>query len=430
MSSALDQEWAAFLRDGVLPVHPSPRQSKISHASTAPETIRWNIDDTDTISREDKQRPAVAEAETPDLDANGLPALTISTRSKNAYLNSKQNIDIPAIFWALQVMPYVQRSEGVIKKQIKVQCTSRKELAALKARLHHVPSHVFSKVDHMDEPNGITQFKFVAKLSIGLASKEVKAHRAQEKDAFYNSFTMVLRIRYKGQFKEIVAKVFNKNSLSLPGMLDDELRGRTLALIDRVLGEASQLVNPNSPPLAHLPGTISDVMVNSNFWCGFGLDRDKVVELMRNVYGLETSYDPSNYPGVICRYYQPTLGAAVSAASDTRGRCSCNPACSTLRIGDKKGKKKKTPDAEAEDDAEGGADKCQKLTFMLFRTGSVLIVGRCTQDLLETVHGFIARALLEHRGTIASGEGQRPNKKVVQKKSRKRTIWVVDQDST
>ena len=325
-------------------------------------------------------------------------------------------------------MPYVQRSEGVIKKQIKVQCANREELATLRARLEHIPSHAFSKVDHVDDPNGATPFKFVAKLSIGLASKEVKAHRAQEKDAFYNSFTMVLRIRYKGQFKEIVVKVFNKNSLSLPGMLDDELRCRTLSLIDRVLGEASQLVTPGSPPLAHLPGTISDVMVNSNFWCGFGLDRDKVVDLMRNVYGLETSYDPSNYPGVICRYYQPT--SETSAACNTRGRCPCNPACSTLRIGDKKGKKKKqSPEAEAEDDT--GADgKCQKLTFMLFRTGSVLIVGRCTQDLLETVHGFVARALLEHKGTVASGEGQRPNKKVVQKKSRKRTIWVTDQDST
>jgi hypothetical protein len=418
MSTALDQEWAAFLRDGMLPAQPTVGPgTAIVHAASQLSPAR-----SDEGMRREVASSAVEEAQV--RDANGLPPLTISTRSKNAYLNSERNIDIPAIFWALRVMPYVQRSEGVIKKQIKVQCADREQLAALKNRLAHVSSHAFSKVDHIDDPDAVspaTSFKFVAKLSIGLASKEVKAHRAQEKDAFYNSFTMVMRIRYKGQFKEIVVKVFNKNSLSLPGMLDDELRGRTLALIDQVLGEASQVVSPSTLPLAHLPGTISDVMVNSNFWCGLGLDRDKIVELMRTVYGLETSYDPTNYPGVICRYYQPTQ----NCTEDTHGRCPCNPPCSTLRIGDKKRKGKKlSPEQEAEADNTG---KCQKLTFMLFRTGSVLIVGRCTQELLEEVHRFVARALLEHKDAVRQGPGQQPSKKVVRKKSRKRTIWVTDQ---
>lgn len=427
MSSALDQEWAAFLRTGVLPTHSQLCHDVAPHADhhLDPSTTQRGLTDSETESRVDKHEPAatIIAFEEPDLDANGLPVLTISTRSKNAYLNTKTNVDIPALFWAMRIMPYVERREGVIKKQIKVQCSSPEELTTLRERLAHVPSHAFSKVEHIDDPASGKPFRFVAKLSIGLSNKEVKAHRAQEKDAFFNSFTMVLRIRYKGQFKEIVVKVFNKNSLSLPGMLDDELRGRTLALIDQVLGEASQMVAPNTPPLAHLPGTISDVMVNSNFWCGFGLDRNKVLELMRTVYGLETSYDPITYPGVICRYYQPTK----EGVDWPPGRCPCTPPCSTLRIGDKKGKKKRNPEAEAEADAlEYG--KCQKLTLMLFRTGSVLIVGRCPQELLEKVHRFVAQALLEHRSTIEGGPGQRPNKKVVRKKNRKRTIWVTDRD--
>lgn len=382
MSSPLDREWAVFLRDGVLP---SDERSPAASESA------------------ERQAPCRHDAAAADAE---IPKLTISTQSNNAKLNSTTDIDVWAMFWALPVMPYVEQQEGVIKKQIKVQCANPAELTALRSRLVGVRSCSFSKEEHIDDPEGTTPFRYVSKLSIGLASKEVKAHRAREKNAFFNSFTMVLRVRYQGKFKEIVIKVFNKNVLSLPGMLDEELRSSTLALIDRVLGDTSRMLAPTKPPLVHLPGTITGVMVNSNFRCGFGLDRDKVVNLARDQCGLETTYDPSNYPGVICRYYQP-------AGVDTKGRCPCNPPCSTLRIGDKRSAATTVP-----------APKCQKLTFMVFRTGSVLIVGRCHHTLLHHVHGFVARMLLSNRACLESGTGERPNKTNVQKKSRKRSAWI------
>lgn len=416
MSSLLDQEWAAFVRDGMLPaagnhspalpklLPPSPR----SHVE--PEKERTDYTSRSTLKASDE--PA------------GIPPLTISTQSNNAKLNRREEIDVWQMFWALRIMPYNEPSEGVIKKQIKVQCATREELASLKTRVAGIPSHAFSKVEHIDEPGNVTPFRYVAKLSIGLASKEVKAHRAQEKNAFFNSFTMVLRVRYKGSFKEIVTKVFNRNVLSLPGMLDAELRTATLSLIDRMLGETSMALDASKPPLRHLPGTITGVMVNSNFWCGFGLDRDKVVALMRDRYGLEASYDPTTYPGVICRYYQPNSGCCD-------GRCPCNPPCSTLRIGDKKGKARKTNDIGTdEDDGASSPGRCQKLTFMLFRTGSVLIVGRCEQDLLDQVHRFVATLLIENRRSVEGGNGERPNKKEVRKKSRRRIAWVLPESDS
>ena len=223
---------------------------------------------------------------------------------------------------------------------------------------------------------------------------------------------MVLRVRYQGSFKEIVIKVFNKNVLSLPGMLDDELLHNSLSLIDKVLGDASVIVYRNKPRLAHIPDSISDVMVNSNFWCGFGLDRDKVVKLMRDDFKLETSYDPSTYPGVICRYYE-ARGEGIGKSLP--GICSCQKSCSTLRIGDK------TKTAKNKNKT---SNSCIKLTFMLFRTGSVLIVGRCDRQLLQKVHNHVAHLLIENRTKIENGPGEKPVSKKTEKKQRKRIIYI------
>jgi hypothetical protein len=397
MSSELDAEWAEFLRNGCLPTKPVPQKRSPPVVATVPVS-----------ANPARAVPTPAATDTPAIsERSEQPTLTISTQSINAKLNNVGNIDINAMYWALEVMPYNRRAEGVIKKQIKVQCNTPEELIAFKARLEQFPSHELTKVEHIDDPGGAARFQYVAKLSIGLANKEVQAHRAQQRDAFFNSFTMVLRVRYQGEFKEITAKVFNKGIMSLPGMLDMELRENTLSLVDRVLGETSTSASPSlAQPLAHRPETISDVMVNSNFWCGYGLDRDKVVELMRGKYGLEASYDPSEYPGVICRYYHSQTG-------ETHGRCPCNPVCSTLQIGNKKA-------------AGRRPGECQKMTFMLFRTGSVLIVGRHNNEILHKVFRFVLKILQDDRKLLESeGAVDRPNKRDVRKKPRRRTVWVM-----
>lgn len=414
MSSELDEEWALFLAHGYLPqkvAQTYDTESQGSSIATAepagadPTAAASGTSTPHTSPLADRARPSADGS----LSEDQLPKLVISTQSNNARLNNEGDINVSELFWALRVMPYIRRNEGVIKKQMKIQCATREALAVLQSRLVHIPSHTLSKVEHIDEPGATTPFKYVAKLSIGVASKEIQAHRAKEKDAFFNSFTMVLRLRYKNDFKEIVTKVFNGGILSLPGMLDNELLERTLMMVNRVLGEASLRMSPEKPPLQYRPGSVTDVMVNSNFWCGFGLDRDKVVDMMINKYQLETTYDPSKYPGVVCRYY-------TRDDCDTCGVCPCNPPCSTLEIGNGKGRKRAA--------AVGDHKPCLPMTFMMFRTGSVLIVGRCGDELLSRVHKFVATVLLTNKADIQNGPGMCPSKKNVRKKSRKRLAYL------
>ena len=435
---SLDQQWAAFLENGSSAII-QPKLVKTCVETSEKEPEEQKIPDI-----QEKQEDKVGEMPNAvDSPKARVPPLIISTKSNNAKLNGQSgDMDVWSMFWALDVIPYITRDEGVIKKQIKIQCKSPSELEALNQRLACIQSHTITKEQGTNTeehykccfaPNcrkanqsastscyspacrrrAHLPFNYIAKLCIGVSSKDVKAHRVKEKNAFFNSFTMVLRVRYKSSFKEIVIKVFNKNVLSLPGMLDDELLNNSLALIDRVLGDASVIVNPNRPRLAHIPGSISDVMVNSNFWCGFGLDRDKVVTLMREQCKLETSYDPSTYPGVICRFYE-ARGEGVGKALP--GVCPCAKSCSTLRIGDKrKTGKNKEPESP---------NSCVKLTFMLFRTGSVLIVGRCDRSLLQKVHNHVAMLLIENRALIENGPGEKPAPKRTEKKQRKRQIYV------
>lgn len=458
-SMTLDQEWAAFLEKGSSAIA-KPQLVRPQPCPRAATIGAWKEEELGkhggmrSMSMGDQSASSAGAASTADEDesmARSLPSpvtetvppLIISTKSNNAKLNGQSgDMDVWSMFWALKVIPYITREEGVIKKQIKVQCRSRRELDDLNERLRTISSHSITKEQgtntyehdkvcfspgchHAPDSSSSScyspvcrrrsglPFNYIAKLCVGVSSKDIRAHRVKEKNAFFNSFTMVLRVRYQSSFKEIVIKVFNKNVLSLPGMLDDELLTNSLGLIDRVLGSASLIVHPDRPRLAHIPGSISDVMVNSNFWCGFGLDRDKVVTLMREQCKLETSYDPSNYPGVICRFYE-ARGEKVGMALP--GVCPCAKSCSTIRIGDKR-KATKNKGSES-------PDACVKLTFMLFRTGSVLIVGRCDRLHLQKVHNHIACLLISNRASIENGPGEKPTPKKTEKKLRRRTIYT------
>jgi hypothetical protein len=46
------------------------------------------------------------------------------------------------------------------------------------------------------------------------------------------------------------------------------------------------------------------VLINSNFNCGFYINRDKLHSILRSPkYNIEAAYDPCSYPGVKCKFY-------------------------------------------------------------------------------------------------------------------------------
>ena len=84
-----------------------------------------------------------------------------------------------------------------------------------------------------------------------------------------------------------------------------------------------------------------NVLINSNFNCGFYINREILYSLLRNKYNINAIYDPCSYPGIRCIYYHNVY------------------------------------------------DRIVKISYMIFRTGCVLIVGKCENEDLYVIYEFI-----------------------------------------
>lgn len=205
----------------------------------------------------------------------------------------------------------------------------------------------------MVNPNGLIKFKDIRKISVGLSKKDIINNRSKQKSAFYNCFVVILRVEHKGTFKEINVKVFNTGKLEIPGIQHDEVLHTVLQTLTQIM---APLVNQPSFTYSQESET---VLINSNFKCNYLIKRDQLVDILKSKYNIKCSYDPCSYPGI-----QSTFFYVPNRATQT----GIQP-------------------------QEGEVD-VSKVSFMIFRTGSVLIVGRCTDSILEKIYTFI-RTLLE-----------------------------------
>ena len=148
--------------------------------------------------------------------------LHISTKTKIAHLN--QSINLNEIFWKLDVKEYYNPVCGIIKKQMKVNSTTQKELDEIfnkiKLEKRFVNQNIIS---HIENPNGRVKFRDIRKINIGIAKKDIESYRSKIKSAFYNCFVLIIRIKHECKFKELHVKVFNTGQLEIPGIQNDDM---------------------------------------------------------------------------------------------------------------------------------------------------------------------------------------------------------------
>ena len=293
-------------------------------------------------------------------------AIYISTQTKISYLNSE--IDLPSVFWETPVIPYHEPREGVVKKQMKFNSASPEELSRLQARASGIDCVEEQILQRIVNPEGRIKFKDVRKISIGLAKKDIVSYRRKKRGAFYNCFVMILRVRDADNFKEIHAKVFNTGKLEIPGIQDTDTLSRVLRLVIDVL----RPLESTSPDIACLEDKTETVLINSNFNCGYFIDRDKLYHKLRYEYEIDSAYDPCSYPGIQSTFYHDNHACVQTGQHPAPGK-------STGAI--------------------------TKVSFMVFRTGSVLIVGKCTESVLEEIYVYLKELLKqEYREVGCPGE--------------------------
>ena len=321
-------------------------------------------------------------------------AIYISTQTKIAFLN--QEIHLSEVFWQIPVMQYQCQKDGVIKKQMKVNSHSPAEVDLLEDKIKKekmmVQVDIISKINN---PNARkVKFKDVRKINVGLCKKDLLCLRKKKKGAMMNCFVLIIRLRYNDVFKEVHIKVFNTGKLEIPGIQDDAFM---IKAIDYLLGVLQPFIKT---PLTYEPTKIENVLINSNFSANYYINRDELYNILKYKYKLNTSYDPCSYPGVRSKFYYNEI------RPENKGVCKCNHRC---------GKK-----------GTGKASKnCLEVSFMIFRTGSVLIVGNCDKKVLNIIYNFVINILHTEYECISIGNVINTEfKKKKKKKYRKKSILI------
>lgn len=350
-SLSVDQEWANFIKNNQL---------------------------TTTIDKENKQ----------DIYIPKVTPIYISTQTKICYLN--QNINLQEIFWDIPIIKYQTPKEGVIKKQIKINCETKKESESLNNKIKQTKMIIINNIKYVDNPTAkLIKYKDIRKINVGVSKKDLISYRNKIKSAFYNCFVVIMRIKYNNEFKEIHIKVFNTGKLEIPGIQNDKML--TLAL-DNLM----EILGPLIPNLSYNKQNIDTVLINSNFTCNYFINREKLSHVLKYNYKMHVNYDPCSYPGIQVKFYYNITKQIQD------GVCTCDTKCN------KKNNKNN--------------NNCLEISFMVFRTGSVLIVGHCDVNILHIVYDFLIKILKEEYKEINIGNQEDKIKKKKKMKTKKKTI--------
>ncbi len=220
----------------------------------------------------------------------------ISTKTKICYLN--RTFDLLKTFWKINILDYHNPIEGVVKKQIKLNSSSQEELDEINQYLDNenfIDQHIINSINN---PDGRIKFKDIRKISIGICKKDILSYRCKKKSAFYNCFVIILRVLYEGMFREVHVKIFNTGKLEIPGIQSEELLEYVLILLINILRETLK-----DETISCKTNTNETVLINSNFNCGFYIDREKLFNLLRFKYNINSCYDPCSYLGIQCEFY-------------------------------------------------------------------------------------------------------------------------------
>ena len=306
-----------------------------------------------------------------DIAAPEASKLVISTKSKIVYLN--RTFDLNQLFWKVKTINYDEEREGVVKKQMKFNFLNQEEVVYFESMIQHERNIKIKILNQIDNPTGRVQFKDVRKVDVGFCKNDVIKPKKESKSAFYNCFVIIFRKFYKNIFREFHVKLFNSGKVEIPGIQSDDM---LQSIVDILIS----ILQPHfDTPIEEIKENRELVLVNSNFNCNFYLNRNKLVHILKTKYKVKCNLDSCSYPGIQCKYKQAN-GSEVS--------------------------------------------------YMIFRTGSVLIVGKCEDDELNDIYQFLKKVFVDEYEEILEQESvleKREKEKKKQKKTKplKRSLFIL-----
>lgn len=336
--------------------------------------------------------------------------LKIATRTKPSRLS--RSIAISQTFWDIPVINYQDQREGIVLKQTKLTSATPEELAGIMQRIDSTDYEMVRHniVTHIEKDNGRIRFKDIRGIIVGMAQDDFSA-KPKKKSTFYNCIVLIVRIHTHGKFKEFHVKVFNTGNMEFPGVQDDMDFNRVAKIVCDGLNIAEKCAASTNPPVTedgsalqiqpdHVPLTYSSdpnniVLVNSNFNANFTIDRTTLYELLMYKYHLNCAYDPCSYPGIrLVFYYNPEISDELQTG---------------IRMSD--------TDKTVAHDMQSTMTSEYSIVIMIFRTGSVIIVGKSTDKMLFSSYNFINRILQNEYAHIKTNDVVRKRSKPMREHS-------------
>jgi hypothetical protein len=354
-----------------------------------------NFDDGDSDEDfDDSLNKNIIVTEDENINSNNINVsdIYISTKTIIAYLNVE--IDLNMIFWKIPIIPYSQPKNGVIKKQMKFNSLTEEDFNKIKENLKNEKYYEEFVITNINNPNGRVKFKDIRKISIGISKKDLVSYRRKKKSAFYNCFVLILRIFMDNTYKEYHVKVFNTGKLEIPGIQTDFAFNAILNMIIDILQPYYE------KKLEYDTNSMETVLINSNFNCGFYINREVLFEVLNTKYHIQCIYDPCSYPGIQCKfYYNPDIGIQTGSQISKENKNLYKNVC--------------------------------EVPFMIFRTGSVLIVGKCDEKILMIIYEFLKDLLVKEFNLIGqkfyydmNSVNEKNVEKIKKRKVMKKTILL------
>ena len=297
--------------------------------------------------------------------------LNISTKSKIIYLN--RTFDLTKLFWMMKTINYDEECEGIIKKQIKFNFVDKSDVEYFESMIVKEKNVKLKILNQIDNPSGRVKFKDVRKVDVGYCKNDILKPNKESKSAFYNCFVIIFRKMYKGKFCEFHVKLFNSGKVEVPGIQSEEMLDSVVDILVRYLQPLFDDKIEEQTQKREL------VLVNSNFNCNYYLNREKLVKILKSKYKVKCGMDSCSYPGIQCKY--------------------------KLKRG-------------------------SEISFMIFRTGSVLIVGKCDDDELYDIYHYLQDIfkqeyyhIVEEESEMEKVEKKQSNKG---KKKTRKTITIIN----
>jgi hypothetical protein len=372
----IDDEWASFVSGGY-----NAAESDEDDDDFDPEELNTMSDFVSANISEELQS-----SETPKASP-----IYISTKTNIAFLD--KTIDLKQVFWAVPIISYASPVNGVVKKQIKLNSVTQEELETVQERLKQETYYEEHIITSINNPTGRITFKDIRKISIGISKKDLTSYRSKKKSAFYNCFVLIFRMKVDDSFKEFHVKVFNTGKVEIPGVQSQPVFEKVLALLIETLQPHMECV------VGYKENSTETVLINSNFKCGFYINREALYDILRYKYNIQSIYDPCSYPGIQCKfYYNHDIGIQTGSQISEEKRVLHS--------------------------------NISEVSFMIFRTGSVLIVGKCDEYVLLLIYEFLKNILITEYKEIrqysdnANEDNVPPATKDKKKKIRKKFITV------